>query len=149
MCVAGVIDPLVLVGREQVTEEVRTAVRRVSGPATSVRVIWAGGTAMPGAAYPAIALAEVVAESESEAMSACAAAKQYLLHASYDGLLNNGGNVAFPFSPEVVSVGAAYEFSVYHLLELDDPSEVGVLTKHTIGANPVASSTRSPGKAST
>ena len=133
ICIAGVVDPLVLAGRAQVNAEVAAAVRRIAGPSTTARVVWGGGVAAPDADYAALTLVEVVAETAEQARSACAAAKQYLLHASYDGLLNNGGNVAFPFSPEVVEVGPAYEFSVYHLLELDDPSEVGVLSRQTLG----------------
>ena len=133
--VAGVLDPLVFARRKEIDAEVRTAVRRVvPGDDVSVRVVWGGGThTHDGVAYPAMVLLDVVAPTEDQAMSACGAAKQYLLHASYDGLLNNGGNVAFPFSPEVVSVGPAYEFSVYHLMELDDVSEVGVLTTQMLG----------------
>ncbi|MFF5987091.1 acyclic terpene utilization AtuA family protein [Prauserella flavalba] len=133
LSVAGVLDPCVFARRAEIDEEVRAAVRRVTSGA-QLRIVWSGGTAaQDGVAYPASVLLDVVASTEDEAMSAAGAAKQYLLHASYEGLLNNGGNVAFPFSPEVVSVGPAYEFSVYHLLELNHVSEVGVLDTVTIG----------------
>lgn len=32
--------------------------------------------------------------------------------------------MAFPFSPSDVEVGAVYRFSIYHVLELDDPTAI-------------------------
>jgi hypothetical protein len=34
--------------------------------------------------------------------------------------LSTAGNVAFPFTPPEVSLGPAYRFNVYHLLQVDD-----------------------------
>lgn len=132
VCVAGVVDPLVIAQRSGIESEVHRAVLRIAGADDGTwrcRLIWSG-TAHPDSSgdYPAMVMIEILARSEDAAHSLCGAAKQYLLHASYPGVLNNGGNVAFPFSPEVISVGPSYEFSVYHLMELDDPSEVGVLS---------------------
>jgi hypothetical protein len=44
-----------------------------------------------------------------------------MLHYGYPGRIATAGNLAFPFSPSDFHAGPVYEFSVYHLLECDDP----------------------------
>ena len=56
-------------------------------------------------------------ERASEVVRSC---KQFLLHFGYPGRLSTAGNVAFPFTPPEVSLGPAYRFNVYHLLNVDD-----------------------------
>jgi hypothetical protein len=136
ICVAGVVDPLVIAERAAVEAEVQRAVLRIAGSDDRTwrcRLVWSGtARSVDPGDYPAMVMIDVVARSADAAHSLCGAAKQYLLHADYPGMVNNGGNVAFPFSPEVVSVGPSYEFSVYHLMELDDPAEVGVLSRQVV-----------------
>jgi len=64
---------------------------------------------------------DVVARNEDLARAACGMAKQYLLHYYYPGILATGGNLAIPFSPDVIQVGEVYEFTLYHLLSIDNP----------------------------
>lgn len=138
ICVAGVMDPLVLRQRQAIEAEVYRAVERIAGGRDGTwrcRLTWGGGgSEHHDGAYRGMVLVEVIAASEDGAHSLCGAAKQYLLHAPYPGLLNNGGNVAFPFSPEVVSAGPSYEFSIYHLMEVDDPSEIGSVSVEVVDA---------------
>ncbi len=44
-----------------------------------------------------------------------------LLHTDFPGRKCISGNLAIPFSPSDMHVGAAYEFSVWHRMEIDDP----------------------------
>lgn len=64
---------------------------------------------------------EVVAPSQELAHAVCHVTTGTLLHYSYEGQKNNAGNLAFLHSPSEIDVGRAYVFSVYHLLEVEDP----------------------------
>lgn len=67
-------------------------------------------------------LIECVAESDALARGVVSAFKQYLLHHGFPGRLSTGGNLAFPITPPELAAGAAYRFSVYHLMDVDDLS---------------------------
>ena len=64
---------------------------------------------------------EVVAETQSLADALCSFARSTLLHFGYPGRQSTAGNLAFPYSPSDISHGVVYEFSVYHLMIVDDP----------------------------
>jgi hypothetical protein len=64
---------------------------------------------------------EAVAETQKLADTVCAFARSTMLHYGYPGRIATAGNLAFPFSPSDFHAGPVYEFSVYHLLECDDP----------------------------
>jgi hypothetical protein len=64
---------------------------------------------------------EAVAQSQELADTLCAFARSTMLHYGYPGRLSTAGNLAFPYSPSDLHAGAVYEWSVYHLMELDDP----------------------------
>jgi hypothetical protein len=65
---------------------------------------------------------EAVAETQELANTICAFARSTMLHYGYEGRLSTAGNLAFPFSPSDCKAGEVYEFSVYHLVEVDDPA---------------------------
>jgi hypothetical protein len=44
-----------------------------------------------------------------------------MLHTDFPGRLCREGNMAFPFSPSDIEVGAMYRFSVFHTVAPDDP----------------------------
>jgi hypothetical protein len=64
---------------------------------------------------------EVVAKTQSLADTICSFARSTLLHFGYPGRQSTAGNLAFPYSPSDISHGVVYEFSVYHLMTVDDP----------------------------
>lgn len=64
---------------------------------------------------------EAVAETQERADAVCATARSTMLHYGYPGRIATAGNLAFPFSPSDFHAGKVFEFSVYHLLETDDP----------------------------
>ncbi len=66
---------------------------------------------------------EAVAAEQSLANTICSFARSTMLHYGYEGRISTAGNLAFPFSPSDFKVGEVYEFSLYHLMEVDDPSE--------------------------
>ena len=64
---------------------------------------------------------EAVAQTQALADTICGFARATLLHFGYPGRISTAGNLAFPYSPSDFKVGQVYEFSLYHLLEVDDP----------------------------
>jgi len=67
---------------------------------------------------------DAVADTQELANTVCSIARSTLLHYGYPGRLATAGNLAFPFSPSDVEVGAVYSFSIYHLLETNQPVEL-------------------------
>jgi len=66
---------------------------------------------------------DVVGKTQAIADMICALARSRMLHCDYPGRKSSAGNVAFPFSPSDIHVGAVYEFSVFHLAQVDDLTE--------------------------
>jgi hypothetical protein len=66
-------------------------------------------------------LIDAVADTPELAETVCAMARSLTLHWAYPGRIATAGNLAFPFSPADLPAGPVFEFSIYHLLELDDP----------------------------
>ncbi|POY36621.1 3-methylaspartate ammonia-lyase [Solitalea longa] len=66
---------------------------------------------------------EAVAATQEQADTICGFARSTMLHFGYEGRISTAGNLAFPFSPSDCKVGDVYEFNVYHLMKVDDPSE--------------------------
>jgi len=64
---------------------------------------------------------DVVADSQEHASAVCSVARSTMLHYGYEGRIATAGNLAFPFSPSDIKVGPVFTFSVYHLLETEDP----------------------------
>ncbi|ONG54810.1 hypothetical protein BKE38_09925 [Pseudoroseomonas deserti] len=67
---------------------------------------------------------EVVGATQEVATAVLGIARTNMLHTDFPGRLCREGNMAFPFSPSDVEVGAVYRFSIYHVLELDDPCAI-------------------------
>ena len=65
---------------------------------------------------------EATAATQNEADTVCAFARSTMLHYGYEGRRSTAGNLAFPYSPSDFHAGEVYEFSVYHLLKVDDPA---------------------------
>jgi hypothetical protein len=76
---------------------------------------------------------DVVGRTEAIAKTVCGVAKQFFLHLRYPGILCTSGNVANPFSPDVLSAGPVYEFNVYHLMPVADPCELFPIEMRTVG----------------
>lgn len=64
---------------------------------------------------------EVIAPTQELAHGICHVTTGTLLHYSYDGQKNNAGNLAFLHSPSEIDAGPTYVFSLYHLMEANDP----------------------------
>lgn len=66
---------------------------------------------------------DIVGKTQEIADTVCALARSRMLHCDYEGRKSSAGNLAFPFSPSDIHVGAVYEFSVFHLAKVDSLME--------------------------
>jgi Acyclic terpene utilisation family protein AtuA len=66
-------------------------------------------------------LADVLADDPETSKAVMAKLRYALLHTDFPGRKCISGNLAIPFSPSDMHVGAAYEFSVWHRMEITDP----------------------------
>ena len=65
---------------------------------------------------------EAVSPTQEEADSLVSVTRSTLLHYGYPGRISTAGNLAFPFSPSDIRMGDVYGFSIYHLMEIEDPA---------------------------
>ncbi|UFN50093.1 DUF1446 domain-containing protein [Roseomonas sp. OT10] len=130
---AGIRDRAVIANLPLIEAQVRAAVRRNLGgagaddaPALGFR--YYGRDAVLGELEPERdrvphevgVLIEVVARTQELADHALSLARSSFLHCPFPGRRTTAGNLAFPFSPSDVSAGEVHEFSVYHLMDVED-----------------------------
>jgi hypothetical protein len=147
-CIAlcGIRDPRMIAQLDHVQCETRAIVERtfkdtVSASDWSLLFRNYGHDAVLGASEPndrvtgheAFVVIDVVGRTESIAKTVCGVAKQFFLHLRYPGILCTSGNVAHPFSPDVMPAGGVYEFNVYHLLPVEDPCELFPVEMRDVG----------------
>lgn len=78
-------------------------------------------------------VAEVIAATQDVANAVMGIVRLTLLHSDFPGRLCKEGNMAIPFSPSDIELGAAYEFNVYHIVEADDPYHLFPIEYRMIG----------------
>jgi hypothetical protein len=76
---------------------------------------------------------EAIAPDQDTADAVLSLARSTFLHSGFEGRKATGGNLAFPFSPSDFRGGPVYEFNVYHLMEVDDPSEMFAVEFEDVG----------------
>ncbi|MBN8903699.1 MAG: acyclic terpene utilization AtuA family protein [Rhodospirillales bacterium] len=147
ICVCGTRDPL-LIGRvdaflDTVRQEVATkaAAFGVSPDSYQFGIRVYGRDGVMSAREPqrgilphelGFVLEVVATDSQEVASAVLAMARTNMLHTDFPGRLCREGNMAFPFSPSDIEVGAVYRFSVFHAAELDDPTEVFPIEYETL-----------------
>ena len=67
---------------------------------------------------------EVIGKTQEIANTICSSVRSTLLHYGYPNRIATAGNLALLYSPSDIKMGPVYEFSVYHLMEIEDPCEV-------------------------
>jgi hypothetical protein len=135
--IAGIRDPRLLAQLPLFLAEYRELLQRVvkslgiSPEQWSVRLRPYGHSAVlgniepnPGHQPQEVGLVvDVVADTEDLAVAIAGRAGAPGSRLDVTGGLGGGGNFAYPFSPNVLRGGAVFEWSVWHVLELDDESE--------------------------
>jgi hypothetical protein len=76
---------------------------------------------------------EVVAPTQDEANAVLSIARVNTLHVDFPGRLCKEGNMAFPYSPSDIVAGPAYRFSVFHVLQVEDPLALFPITHEEVG----------------
>lgn len=76
---------------------------------------------------------DIVGKTQEIADTVCALARSRMLHCDYEGRKSTAGNLAFPFSPSDIHVGAVYEFSVFHLAAVDSLLETSKISTEAVG----------------
>lgn len=71
---------------------------------------------------------EATADTQELAHAACHQLSGAMLHHHYEGIVNPSGNLAFPYSPSDLDIGKVYEFSAYHLMKVESPTELFPVT---------------------
>lgn len=71
---------------------------------------------------------EATAATQDLAHAACHQISGAMLHYHYEGIMNPSGNLAFPYSPSDLDIGPVYEFSAYHLMKVESPTELFPVT---------------------
>jgi hypothetical protein len=148
-CIAmgGIRDPRMIAAAELVAEETRAVVARTfagmidpADYAMQVRIY--GKDAVLGSAEPQptldgvreiFVLIDVVGKTEAIAKTVCGVAKQNYLHLRYPGILCTSGNIAHPFSPDVLPAGKVFEFNIHHLMPVEDPCALFPIEMREIG----------------
>ena len=145
MVIGGIRDPVALRRLDETLEAVETKTSdffetNVPQP-YSLRFIVYGRDGVMGASEPTPNVAghevgvvlDVVGETQEIADTVCAYARASLQHYYYQGILATGANIAFPVAPSDIACGPVYEFTVHHLVEVDDPLELFPVEMRTIG----------------
>ncbi|KAF2103748.1 hypothetical protein NA57DRAFT_62618 [Rhizodiscina lignyota] len=121
------------------TEEAFPALNEQDGPKLVFHVY--GKDAVMGPLEPAQVtthelgvLGEVLAQSQEEADAIAAYARVTCLHIPYDGQVATGGNLASPLTPLETSLGPVYKFTIYHVMDIDDPVSWFPIEKLVVGS---------------
>jgi hypothetical protein len=135
ICVCGTRDPLLIARLDSFLEDVRGEVAKKAAAfgATpdnyTLTIRSYGRDGVMGAREPVREIAghelgfviEVIGESQEIATAVLGVARANMLHTDFPGRLCREGNMAFPFSPSDIEVGPVYRFSIYHVIEQEDP----------------------------
>ncbi len=130
--IAGTRDPIMVRGIDSILSAVQAQVASMgAGRRGEVRFHVYGKDGVMGPIEPVREttshelgiVIEAVAPTQEEADTLVSVTRSTLLHYGYPGRISTAGNLAFPFSPSDIRCGPVYEFSIYHLMEANDPAE--------------------------
>ncbi len=130
--IAGTHDPIMIAGIDGILEQVKARVDDLlKKEKVEAQVFFhtygkngvMGGLERnaPPAPHELGLVLEVLAPTQEQADTVCSITRSTLLHYGYEGRIATAGNLAFPFSPSDVKMGACYKFAIYHLMDVQDP----------------------------
>jgi len=131
--IAGVRDPILIKSINKTIEEVQKRVEdilkneNIKGKALfhlyGVNgVMGADEPVKNTTSHEICVVIEAVSDTQEKANTICSITRSTLLHYGYPGRISTAGNLAFPFSPSDIKAGEVFEFSIYHLMEIEDPA---------------------------
>lgn len=132
--IAGLRDPRLLAQLDEFLTEYRALIERVvaslgiSPDQWSVRFRCYGNDAILGDVDPSRGtdmhevglVVDVVGDTEEIALAVASKSSATGSRLDFTGHLGGGGNFAYPFSPNILRGGAVYEWSVWHVLQVED-----------------------------
>ncbi len=119
VCPAVINDPDTIRNVDAIIQTVTDFVRKTAGgslPEGSYELFFRKSG---GPESSMCVIIDAVGKTQAAADTVCALARSRMLHTDYPGRKSTAGNLAFPFSPSDIHVGEVYEFSVFHLAEVD------------------------------
>jgi len=147
VCIAGARDPILIRQFDEVMTGATSKVRadlegRISEDDYQLRYRLYGRDGVMGELEPNPAsdplelgvVMEVVGRTQEIADTVSALLRSATLHIGYTGRMATAGNLAFPYSPAEFPAPPAYEFRIYHLLDVDDPLALFPITYESVGA---------------
>lgn len=131
VCVAGIYDPMTIEKIGYIEGVVSEFVGKNSSiPSTDYTLNF---RTYGSADSSLCVIIDCVGKTQDIADTICSLARSRMLHCDYEGRKCSAGNLAFPFSPSDIHVGAVYEFSVFHLAEVDSLMETADSTVMEVG----------------
>jgi hypothetical protein len=129
--IAGIRDPLLISKIEEVEEAVKESVasqyREIPKDAYQVNFFNYGINGVMGPLEPSketpheiCVLFEALSQTQELASAICASLRSTFMHYGYEGRKSSAGNLALPYAPSDVNFGPVYEFSVYHLMPVEN-----------------------------
>jgi len=126
---AGIRDPHMIADLDCILQDVEARCRETLDDAALITFHAYGKNGVMGSQetvqHPAHEIGlviDVVAPDQVGADAGCSLVRSTLLHFGFPGRLSTAGNLAFPYSPSDFSAGEVFEFSLYHLMELTNPT---------------------------
>jgi len=135
LIIGGVRDPILVANIDTVLQEVseQVALYFSDVPPDSYRIISHiyGKNGVMGVLEPEKSnvhelglVIEVVANTQDMANTICSSVRSTFMHYPYEGRKATAGNLALLYSPSDIEFGPVYKFTIYHLVEVDDPCEL-------------------------
>jgi len=135
--IAGIRDPILIAGIDDFVVSCRQRIARDVGALGiapedfTLSVHLYGKNAVMGELEPEIdgpvhelgLLLDVLGRTEDISRAVLAKSRYAFLHTDFPGRMCISGNLAIPFSPSDMHVGAVYEFNIWHVMECADPME--------------------------
>lgn len=127
--IAGVRDPIMIKQIDSVIEEVKKRVKdnfhNLNDYYLHVHCYGKNGVMgnlepSPHPGHELGLVIEAVAATQDIADTICSFARSTLLHYGYPRRKSTAGNLAFPYSPSDFPAGEVYQFSVHHLMQVED-----------------------------
>ncbi len=132
ICPATIYDPLTVEKFPEIVQTVNAFVKENTQKTLPENSYTVNYKTSGGAESSLGIVIDVVGKTQQIADTVCALVRSRMLHCDYEGRKSTAGNLAFPFSPSDIHVGAVYEFSVFHLAEVDSLLETSEFTKEDV-----------------
>ncbi len=132
ICPATIYDPLTVENFPEIVKTVNAFVKENTKKTLPENSYTVNYKTSGGAESSLGIVIDVVGKTQEIADTVCALIRSRMLHCDYAGRKSTAGNLAFPFSPSDIHVGEVYEFSVFHLAEVDSLLETSKFTVEEI-----------------